>query len=200
MDTETTPVEKKGGISRRAVIVGGAVGTAAFWSVPVITSVAASASTGSTGATLPCSWAIVVYVEIGTGSVDNYTYFVNGFAKAGSCQQGEFGAQCSGTEGPTATWLSPIEVEFDGSNDTVTITDTVSLKKLAIDLHGTNGGSGPLTAGGAATGSCSQGVLSQNGTAFSLPSGYAFLAALSFQGCDGQFPTSQSSNLTVNCS
>jgi hypothetical protein len=45
MDTETTP--EKTGISRRAVIVGGATGAAAFWSVPVIDSITQRAAAAS---------------------------------------------------------------------------------------------------------------------------------------------------------
>jgi hypothetical protein len=67
MDTDTTPVEKKG-ISRRAVIVGGATGAAAFWSVPVIDSVmsrAAAASGCEAPGSLTLSGAGLVY-KIGT--------------------------------------------------------------------------------------------------------------------------------------
>jgi hypothetical protein len=70
MDTDTTtPEEKQGIISRRAVIVGGAVGTAAFWSVPVIDSVVSRAAAGSipcsgcTSATFTPSYGIVVFQQ-----------------------------------------------------------------------------------------------------------------------------------------
>lgn len=59
----TEPVEKKG-ISRRAVIVNGAVGAAAFWSVPVIDSItqrAAAASGCQPAAPLAISGAAVVF-------------------------------------------------------------------------------------------------------------------------------------------
>ena len=201
MDTDTTQIEKKG-MSRRAVIRNGAIGAAAFWSVPIISSLPAAAATGSTGAELPCSFAIIVYVEISGSNVDDYTYFVNGWkgnsGPGGSCGQSEFASQCSGVT-TEATCLSPIEVTFDGTSSTVTITDTTNSKKLVVDVHPNAGGSGPLTTTGSPTSGCSQGVLSQNGKNFSLPSGYVFLAAISFQGCDAQYPSSQSQSLAVSC-
>jgi hypothetical protein len=196
MDTDTTPVEKKG-ISRRAVIVNGAIGAAAFWSVPAITSVPASAATGS-GGVLPCSWAVIVYVQITGSNVDNYTYFVNGWSKSGSCSQGTI-QQCAAATGNT--WLkngtSPISVEFDGDHHVI-ITDTGNSKLLSIDIH-SDGGSGPLTVSGTPTGACSQGVLTQSGSTFSVPSGYAILAALGFQGCTPDFPTSSAQSVSGFC-
>lgn len=63
MDETTMPVEKKG-LSRRQVIASGAVGAAAFWSVPVIDSVVSRAAAGShcpPAAALAISGAAVVY-------------------------------------------------------------------------------------------------------------------------------------------
>jgi hypothetical protein len=61
-DTETTPVETKG-ISRRAVIAGGAAGAAAFWSVPVIDSITqrAAAASGCHNTIGTISYVFVVY-------------------------------------------------------------------------------------------------------------------------------------------
>jgi hypothetical protein len=191
---DTMPVEEKRTISRRAVIAGGAVGAAAFWSVPVLTSVPAAAATGSGAVAFPCSWAVIVYVQITGNNVDNYTYFVNGWSQGGSCSQGNI-KKCAAQTGDT--WLtnagSPISVEFDG-NTHVIITDTGTSMFLSIDLTA-DGGSGTLTTGGVPTGSCSQGVLTNNsGTTFSVPSGYAILAALGFQGCVADFPPSSGGN------
>ena len=65
MDTTETPTEKKG-ISRRAVIQGGAVGAAAFWTVPVIDSIASRAAAGSIPGLCtpgPLSWAYYFYMD-----------------------------------------------------------------------------------------------------------------------------------------
>jgi hypothetical protein len=78
MDTDTTPVETKG-ISRRAVIVGGATGAAAFWSVPIIDSVISRAAAGSTcppPAALAISGAAVVYT-VGTSSTVYWAAFAS---------------------------------------------------------------------------------------------------------------------------
>ena len=83
MESETTtPVEKKG-LSRRAVIVGGATGAAAFWSVPIIESVTQRA--GAVGAASGCqppaalaiSGAAVVYT-VGVSPTVYWTAFASG--------------------------------------------------------------------------------------------------------------------------
>lgn len=87
MDTDTTPEEKRG-ISRRAVIVSGAAGAAAFWSVPVIDSVvsrAAAASGCEAPGNLTISGAGLVYkigssifwVAFGTGNAGCTTSLPN---------------------------------------------------------------------------------------------------------------------------
>jgi hypothetical protein len=57
---ETMEPVEKGKISRRAVIAGGAVGTAAFWSVPVIDSITSKAA-ASSGRGLSCGLVYVFY-------------------------------------------------------------------------------------------------------------------------------------------
>lgn len=59
MEETTMPAQKKG-VSRREVIVGGAVGAAAFWSVPVIDSVTSRAAAFS-GVGLTCGLVFVFY-------------------------------------------------------------------------------------------------------------------------------------------
>jgi hypothetical protein len=80
MDSDTTTPVEKTGISRRAVIVGGATGAAAFWSVPVIDSItqrAAAASGCVNGQTYAVSY-IFVGFTFGGG-----TYFAG--TTGGSC-------------------------------------------------------------------------------------------------------------------
>lgn len=88
MDTiDTTDSVGKKGLSRRQVIVGGAVGTAAFWSVPVIDSItqrAAAASGCVNGQTYAVSYIFIVFKSGGN------TYFAG--TTGGSCAftQGTF--------------------------------------------------------------------------------------------------------------
>jgi hypothetical protein len=78
MDTPNTPVEKKG-ISRRAVIAGGAAGAAAVWTVPLIASTPAyGAPTVGSNVSSACSYFVLVY------SVDGHTY-ADRIGSDGSC-------------------------------------------------------------------------------------------------------------------
>jgi hypothetical protein len=72
---ETMEPVEKGKISRRAVIVNGAVGAAAFWSVPVIESVtqrAAAASGCQPVATGPISYIWVIWTKGGVTYFSGY--------------------------------------------------------------------------------------------------------------------------------
>jgi hypothetical protein len=84
----TEPLQKKGGISRRAVIVNGAVGAAAFWSVPVIESVTQRAAAQSGGISLcsqtNISWAYIFWLDTSMTTGTDKTVYVTAF-KGGNC-------------------------------------------------------------------------------------------------------------------
>jgi len=60
MEETTMPAEKRG-MSRRAVIAGGAAGAVAVWTVPLIESVPAGAATTGSHVTSACSYFVLVY-------------------------------------------------------------------------------------------------------------------------------------------
>ncbi len=82
-DTISQPAEK-GHISRRAVIVGGAVGAAAVWTVPLIASTPAYGVpvTGS-NITSACSYFVLVYTVNGTGTAG--PFYADRIGSDGSC-------------------------------------------------------------------------------------------------------------------
>jgi hypothetical protein len=81
---ETMEPVEKGKISRRAVIAGGAVGTAAFWSVPVIDSITSRAAAAS-GVGLSCGLVYVFY-QHADKSV-NLVAFMAGPAQSVPCNE-----------------------------------------------------------------------------------------------------------------
>jgi hypothetical protein len=85
MDTDTTPVEKKG-ISRRAVIAGGAIGGAAFWTVPVIDSITQRAAAASGCLPVVLTGVSYVYVVYTDGTTTWSTGFTAGCANQGANQ------------------------------------------------------------------------------------------------------------------
>jgi hypothetical protein len=97
-DTISEPVEK-GHISRRAVIAGGAVGAAAFWTVPFIDSVTSRAAAGSIPGVCtasPISWGYIFWLQGGLVFVTGFQKTGGGCGSNGSNPHGNFTTPVSG--------------------------------------------------------------------------------------------------------
>jgi hypothetical protein len=132
MDTDTTTPVEKTGISRRAVIVGGAAGAAAFWSVPVIDSITqrAAAASGCQPVVLnSVSFVFVVFTFTSGGTTT--TYFA-GFKQ--NCD--DQGANNGITKSVTCNGVT---YAMNGSV-AVTISPTQNGQSSATHLTGGSGG------------------------------------------------------------
>jgi hypothetical protein len=121
MDTDTTPVEKTG-MSRRAVIVGGAAGAAAFWSVPVIDSITQRAAAASGCQPVVLNKVSYVFVVYTFGTKTYFTGFNLGCGAQGA-NQGitQTAGPCNGvtysmTSGSVAVAISPTQNGQDSAD------------------------------------------------------------------------------------
>ena len=121
MDMDDTNVVEtvKGHVSRRAVIAGGAVGAAAFWTVPFIDSLTQRAAAGSVPGVCtasPISWGYIFWEKGGQVFVTGFQKTGGGCGSNGANPHGAFTTPASGA-GNCSTGVFSID-GFSGSPST----------------------------------------------------------------------------------